>query len=114
MAKNIFVLGVTGVIGSGKSVFCKFLQKFFGFHYIDADSIVRNLYLAGNDGYKRITAYFGGDFVNRTDVNRDRLRKFILMYPEKRAKYILRAFFTITSYEFVSAHWFFSFYLDCF
>ncbi len=83
MAKNIFVLGVTGVIGSGKSVFCKFLQKFFGFHYIDADSIVRNLYLAGNDGYKRINAYFGGDFVNRTDVNRDRLRKFILMYPEK-------------------------------
>lgn len=83
MTKNIFVLGVTGIIGSGKSVFCKFLRKFFGFHYIDADSITHNLYLAGNDGYKRIKTYFGNGFIYKICVNRARLRKFILMHPEK-------------------------------
>lgn len=78
-----FILGVTGVIGSGKTTFCRFLRKIFGFHYIDADKIVHNLYLAGQDGYKIIKKYFGDEFVNKICVDRDRLRKFILKNPSK-------------------------------
>lgn len=74
---------MTGVIGSGKSEFCRFLQNFFGFYYIDADKIVHNLYLAGHDGYKIVKKYFGCDFINKICVDRNKLREFILKNPAK-------------------------------
>lgn len=81
MKKNI--LGVTGVIGSGKTTFCRFLQRQFGFYWISADKIVHNLYLAGEEGYKRIYKHFGEKFIGKKCVNRNRLREFILKNPAK-------------------------------
>ncbi|MBI4994039.1 dephospho-CoA kinase [Candidatus Peregrinibacteria bacterium] len=80
---QIFVLGVAGVIGSGKSVFCHFLQKHFGFHYINADKIVHQLYLAGNEGYKKIKEIFGKKFIGRGSVDRKKLRETVSKNPEK-------------------------------
>lgn len=78
-----FILGVTGVIGGGKTTFCRFLRRQFGFYYISTDKIVHNLYLAGHEGYKRIEKYFGGKFVNGMSVDRNHLRKFILKNSAK-------------------------------
>lgn len=81
--KKAFILGVTGVIGSGKTTFCRFLKKFFGFYYIDADSVVHSLYWAGRPGYRKIKDCFGNYFVGRQSIHRGRLRKFLLAHPSK-------------------------------
>lgn len=78
-----FTVGVTGVIASGKSVFCKFLKEKFGFHWINADKLVHELYKAGNAGYLMIKKHFGKRFVRKKEVNRVLLRKFVFKNPEK-------------------------------
>jgi dephospho-CoA kinase len=83
MRKKSFIIGVTGVIGAGKSKVCRFLQRKYGFYWIDADAIVHELYRAGMPGYRRIKEYFGDFFAGKKEVNRGRLRKFILKSPQK-------------------------------
>lgn len=81
--RNSFVVGVTGVIGSGKSTVCRFLQDCFGFHWIHTDAIVHKLYEFGQPGYKKIREYFGKNFVGPKGVLRGRLRQFVLKTPQK-------------------------------
>lgn len=83
MSNKIFILGVTGVTGSGKSEFCRFLRRQFGFYWIPADKIVHNLYFAGKEGYKRIKKHFGEKFIGKKCVDRNKLREFILKNPAK-------------------------------
>lgn len=78
-----FVLGVTGVIGSGKSTLCKFLQDKYGFYWIEADKIVRELYKADQPGYKKIREYFGEQFVGQKEVYRGKLRRLVLKNQHK-------------------------------
>ena len=81
--KETFVLGVTGVIGSGKSTACRILSEQLGFYWIEADAIVHELYKVGEPGYKKIREYFGDPFVGKYGVNRGRLRRFALQNPQK-------------------------------
>lgn len=76
--KDCFILGVTGVIGSGKSTYCKFLQEHGGFTWINADEIVHELYQNGQAGYKKIREYFGNQFVGKREVHRGRLRRLVI------------------------------------
>lgn len=69
--------------GSGKSTFCRILEKKFGFHWIDADAIVHDLYKPGQPGYQKIKDYFGAQFVGKHGVLRGRLRRFVLKTPQK-------------------------------
>lgn len=78
-----FILGVTGVIASGKSVFCRFIEEKYGFNWINADSLVHELYMANNAGYRAIKEHFGEEFVGEKEVNRILLREFVLKNPEK-------------------------------
>lgn len=78
-----FVLGVTGVIGSGKSTVCRMLSEQFGFYWIEADAVVHDLYRIGQPGYQKIKEYFGEVFVGKYGVNRGRLRRFVLKSPQK-------------------------------
>ncbi len=77
------VLGVTGVIGSGKSTLCRFLQEQHGFHWIHADGIAHELYDAGRPGYQKIKEFFGTQFVNQEHVLRGRLRRLVAKSPQK-------------------------------
>lgn len=78
-----FIIGVTGVIGSGKSTLCKFLADNYGFYWIHADAITHELYKPGAAGYRKIKEYFGNQFAGKHGVNRGRLRRFILKSPQK-------------------------------
>jgi dephospho-CoA kinase len=53
----MFVLGVTGGIGSGKTTACEMFEK-LGARVLDADAIVRSLY-EGGDVPRRIAERFG-------------------------------------------------------
>ncbi|MBI2453770.1 dephospho-CoA kinase [Candidatus Peregrinibacteria bacterium] len=81
--KKAFILGVTGVVGSGKSSLCRYLEANLGFHWINADAIVHELYRKGEPGYEKIKNYFGSRYVDKLGVNRNALRKFALKSPQK-------------------------------
>lgn len=83
MRKKTFIIGVTGVIGSGKSEVCRRLRDEFGFQWISADILVHDLYKAGRPGYVRIKEFFGDAFVSGKEVLRGRLRRFILGSHQK-------------------------------
>ncbi|PJC36538.1 dephospho-CoA kinase [Candidatus Peregrinibacteria bacterium CG_4_9_14_0_2_um_filter_53_11] len=77
------ILGVTGVIGSGKSTACRLLRDEFGFHWIEADALVHEFYRAGGRGYEKIRSHFGERFVSKTEVRRPILRRFVLGNHQK-------------------------------
>lgn len=80
---SVFILGVTGVIGSGKSTFCRMLVKKFGFKWINCDKLVHELYKSGAKGYQKVKKYFGSEFVGKRSVLRNKLRQEALAYPKK-------------------------------
>lgn len=80
--KNV-VIGVTGVIASGKSTLCRFLKEQHGFHWIQGDEIAHELYEAGRPGYQKIKEFFGAQYVNEKHVLRGRLRRLVAPSPQK-------------------------------
>lgn len=80
---KVQVIGVTGVMGSGKSLLCRFLRDEYGFHWIETDKIVHELYQVGHLGYQKIKEYFGSQFVGPKEVYRGRLRQFIMKSSQK-------------------------------
>lgn len=77
-----FVVGVTGVIGSGKSTVCRLLES-RGFSVISGDDITHELYKKGNLGYQKILDTFGPQFVNANEVSRPKLRSLVLKNHQK-------------------------------
>lgn len=77
-----FVLGITGVIGSGKSTVCEILKK-QGFLVINADQITRELYKKDQPGYAKIRDYFGDTYVGKEEVSRPKLRSLVLSNHQK-------------------------------
>ena len=83
MGSGTTVIGVTGVIGSGKSTLCRYLAETHGFEWINADEIVHSLYEKDQPGYKKIKEYFGQYYVGPKRVHRGRLRREALKSPQK-------------------------------
>jgi len=93
-----FIIGVTGKIGSGKTTFCKILQK-EGIFYIETDKIVHFLYTRNNKGAKLVKRIFGKDFLTAAgDVNRVKLRDYFLNSHNK-FKLFLKNFYPIVISE---------------
>lgn len=79
----MIIVGITGSFGVGKSTVCRMMQK-YGATWIEADSIVHELYKPGRIGYQKIAGYFGKEFIDpKKGVKRDRLRKVVLKNPQK-------------------------------
>ncbi|PIQ78190.1 dephospho-CoA kinase [Candidatus Peregrinibacteria bacterium CG11_big_fil_rev_8_21_14_0_20_46_8] len=72
------ILGVTGVIGAGKSTLCEYLEREHGFAWIHADKLVHDIYKRGQEGYEIIRREFGSEFVGEEEVDRARLRSLVL------------------------------------
>jgi dephospho-CoA kinase len=82
----VYVVGLTGGIGSGKStVLAMFAAR--GAEVLDADDIVREIQQPGADAFNEIVEAFGDDVVAPDGtLDRAALAKIVFSDPDKRAK----------------------------
>jgi dephospho-CoA kinase len=80
----MFVVGITGGIGSGKSTVAKqFAAR--GIEVIDADQLARAVVAPGSDALAAIEAHFGNDIIaSDGSLQRAHLRDIIFTNPQQR------------------------------
>ena len=80
----MFVVGITGGIGSGKSAVTDYLET-RGITVVDADKVARVVVEPGTPALNAIAEHFGTDIL-LTDGGLDRaaLRKIVFDYPDER------------------------------
>ncbi len=83
-------LGVTGGVGSGKSVVCNFLAR-KGFTVISADELSRRAVLPGTEAYEKIVACFGPMILSQ-DGGLDRKKLRAIITQDRQAKQQLESF----------------------
>ena len=80
----MFVVGITGGIGSGKSAVTAKLEQ-LGIDIIDADIVAREVVEPGTRALKDIQSYFGDRILSPDGaLNRTALREIVFSQPEKR------------------------------
>lgn len=80
----MFIVGLTGGIGSGKSAVSKRFEQ-LGITVVDADIVAREVVLPGEPALNKIARQFGSDILlGDGNLNRTALRKIIFDQPEKR------------------------------
>lgn len=80
----MFIVGLTGGIGSGKSTVSALFSK-LGANIIDTDLIARELVEPGCPALKLMSDHFGMDILNADgSLNRTHLREHIFGHPEER------------------------------
>ena len=80
------VIGLTGGIGSGKSVVAGLLAE-RGATVVDADSAAHHVYRAGTEGWHQILAAFGRDILHRDgSISRKKLAAIVFQDAEARNK----------------------------
>ncbi len=78
------VIGLTGGIGSGKSLVCRLLAE-RGVPIIDTDLIARDVVAPGTPGLQIVIDNFGKDYLlDNGELNRKKLRNLIFEQPEKK------------------------------
>jgi dephospho-CoA kinase len=81
-----FVIGLTGAIGTGKSLVRKMLEH-KGALTIDADHLAHGAYNKGTQGYREIISHFGKDVLDSNrQIDRNRLGELVFMDPESLAE----------------------------
>lgn len=79
----MFVLGITGLIGSGKSEVCKLLGN-YGFQVIELDEMAHQSYKVGTDVYEEIINIFGSQIINPDlTINRKKLGDIVFSNKKK-------------------------------
>ena len=80
----MFVVGITGGIGSGKNAATHIFQD-LDIEIVDADIASRRVVETGTDAYYQIIDYFGaGVLLPSNDLNRRSLRAMVFADPDKR------------------------------
>lgn len=83
--KGAGVIGLTGGIGSGKSLVAALLANYAGMYFIDMDKIARRLLAPGGRGWQAITDRFGPEFLQQDgSIDRKRLRDKIFQQKKTR------------------------------
>jgi len=80
--KGKFILAVTGVPGSGKSLFCFFLSN-FGANYVSSDAIAARL-LTKKKCYSKILKEFGKSVSDGNLLNKRKLAEAVFKHKGKR------------------------------
>lgn len=79
------LVGLTGGIGSGKSLAAKFFAE-QGAHIIDADQLSRELVQPGQPALKEIVSAFGVFILDETgNLDREKLAEIIFQNPQKKS-----------------------------
>ena len=80
----MFVVGITGGIGSGKSAVTDHLEV-LGITVVDADKVARVVVEPGTNGLTAIAEHFGNDILLADgDLDRAALRKIVFDNPDER------------------------------
>ena len=80
------LIGLTGGIGSGKSLAGDFFKS-KDIDVIDADDLTHNALNKEGEGYKKFLETFGEKFLdNSSDIDRKALREYIFKNPEMKVK----------------------------
>ena len=80
------IIGITGSIGSGKTTAANLFAK-HGFEVINVDKIYHKLSKPDKLIYKKITAEFGNQILNKDkSINRDKLKKIVFNNSSKLKK----------------------------
>ena len=83
---NLFLLGVTGGIASGKTTVANMLKD-LGAHTIDFDILARHVVEPGKQALREIIAYFGEDVLLKDGhLDRKKLAGIVFQDEEKRKK----------------------------
>jgi dephospho-CoA kinase len=79
------IIGLTGGIGSGKSVVGRMLAE-LGAHVIDTDKLGHRVYQPGSEGFRRIVEAFGREVVAADGtIDRKKLGAVVFADAERRA-----------------------------
>ncbi|WP_420554987.1 dephospho-CoA kinase [Neptuniibacter marinus] len=80
----MFIVGITGGIGSGKSAVTGQLEQ-FGINVIDADIVAREVVAPKEEALQKIAQHFGSQILTDSgELNRAALRAKIFSDPEER------------------------------
>lgn len=79
--KKNYKVAVTGGIGSGKSLFCKFLEK-LNYPVIHADDLGKNILVKDNEVKREVISTFGNESYNGENLNRKYLAEKVFNDPE--------------------------------
>jgi len=79
----MFVVGLTGGIGAGKSTVAQFFAE-LGALVIDADQLARMAIERGTDGFAEVMLRFGDEVIVNGDIDRKKLAEIVFSDPEAR------------------------------
>src|SRR4030042_38837 len=76
------VIGLTGGIGSGKSMVAQFLAE-LGAVIIDADKVGHEVFKPGTEAWREVVAAFGKQILNtKGEIDRKKLGEIVFGNPE--------------------------------
>lgn len=78
-----FVVGLTGGIGSGKSLAAQFFSQ-LGAIVIDADQLARSAIERGSEGFDEVLLRFGDTVLKNGDIDRVALGQIVFENPEAK------------------------------
>jgi len=81
----MFVIGLTGSLGTGKSTVAAMFAK-QGAKIIDADAITRDLLAPGKKCVKKVAKIFPGVILKEGKINRSELAKIVFKHPRELQK----------------------------
>ena len=79
------VIGLTGGIGSGKSLAAEYFAD-LGALVIDADQLARSAIERGSTGFDEVVTVFGDSILKNGDIDRRALGELVFKDPELKAK----------------------------
>lgn len=81
------VIGITGGIGSGKSLVADIMIRKHNAHFINTDKIAKDQMMPHGVSYKGVVEYFGKDILNEDGtIDRNKLSKIVFNDKEKLRK----------------------------
>ena len=78
-----FVIGLTGGIGSGKSLAAQFFSQ-LGALVIDADQLARSVIERGSEGFDEVLLRFGDTVLKNGDIDRVALGQIVFENPQAK------------------------------
>ncbi len=80
----MFLFGVTGGIGSGKSAVCTYLKE-KGVDVLEADPLAKQLTVSNSEIRQELIKCFGKDVYTRDgEINKERMRELVFSKPQSR------------------------------